>query len=170
MADTQGSTGTLTRTADEYTKAALDHVWVHSANWSELAEKKGMHVFERGQGAMLYDAHGKEWIDGIAGLWVVNAGHGRREIGEAMAEQAGKLAYVSAANYTTDPRGRAGRDHRRDLLPGDLNRVFFCSGGSEAVETRDEDRQAGPGDARLPEALQDHRPARLVPRRDLSAR
>ncbi|MDQ3547286.1 MAG: aspartate aminotransferase family protein, partial [Chloroflexota bacterium] len=76
----------------------------------------------------------KEFIDGIAGLWVVNAGHGRREIGDAMAEQAGKLAYVSAANYTTVP-ATALAEEIANLLPGDLNRLFFCSGGSEAVES-----------------------------------
>jgi adenosylmethionine-8-amino-7-oxononanoate aminotransferase len=76
-------------------REALEHVWIHGGNWSELAEKQGLHVFERGEGIHLYDARGKEWIDGIAGLWVVNAGHGRREIGEAMAEQAGKVAYAS---------------------------------------------------------------------------
>ena len=73
---------------------------------------------------MLYDVHGKEFIDGIAGLWVVNAGHGRREIGEAMAEQAGKLAYVSAANYTTVP-AVALAEEIADLLPGDLNRTLL---------------------------------------------
>ncbi len=103
MANGQGSGGAATMTADQYTKKALDHVWVHSANWQDLAEKKGMQVFDHGKGAMLYDVYGKEFIDGIAGLWVVNAGHGRREIGDAMAEQAGRLAYVSAANYTTVP-------------------------------------------------------------------
>ena len=113
---------------------ALDHVWIHGGNWAELAEKQGLHVFERGEGIYLYDALGKEWIDGIAGLWVVNAGHGRREIGEAMAEQAGKVAYASAASYTTVPAVQLA-DTLAELTPGDLSRVFYCSGGSEAVET-----------------------------------
>ena len=113
---------------------ALEHVWIHSGNWAELAEKQGLHVFERGEGIYLYDALGKQWIDGIAGLWVVNAGHGRREIGEAMAEQAGKVAYASAASYTTVPAVQLA-DTLAELTPGDLSRVFYCSGGSEAVET-----------------------------------
>src|SRR5215213_3151289 len=115
-------------------REALDHVWIHTSNWVELAEKQGLHVFERGEGIMLHDARGKAWIDGIAGLWVVNAGHGRREIGDAMAEQAGKLAYVSAASYTTIPAVQLA-EKLAELTPGDLQRVFFCSGGSEAVET-----------------------------------
>ena len=113
---------------------ALDHVWIHTSNWTELAEQQGLHVFERGEGIYLDDARGKRWIDGISGLWVVNAGHGRREIGEAMAEQAGKVAYASAASYTTTPAVQLAHT-LAELTPGDLSRVFFCSGGSEAVET-----------------------------------
>ncbi len=119
---------------DPRERKALEHVWIHSANYVELAEKRGLHVFERGKGCMLYDVHGEEWIDGIAGLWVVNAGHGRREIGDAMAEQAGKLAYVSAASYTTVPAVQLS-EMIAEITPGDLDRVFFCSGGSEAVES-----------------------------------
>ena len=73
-------------------------------------------------------------MDGIAGLWVVNAGHGRREIGEAMAAQAGTLAYVSSASYTSVPAVQLS-EMIAEITPGDLNRVFFCSGGSEAVES-----------------------------------
>ncbi len=128
----EASSGAMT--AEQYTKAALDHVWIHSANWGEIAADKGLKIFERGEGALLFDVDGREYIDGIAGLWVVNAGHGRAEIGEAMAKQAAKLAYVSAANYTTTPNV-ALAEVIADLLPGDLNRLFFCSGGSEAVES-----------------------------------
>ena len=113
---------------------ALDHVWIHSGNYAELAEKQGMHVFEWGEGSTLYDARGNGWIDALSGLWVVNAGHGRREIGEAMAAQASKLAYVSASSYTSVPAVQLA-EILAQLTPGDLSRVFFCSGGSEAVET-----------------------------------
>ena len=119
---------------DPVEQAALEHVWIHSANYIELAEKRGLHVFASGKGCMLSDVHGEEWIDGIAGLWVVNAGHGRREIGDAMAEQAGRLAYVSASSYTTVPAVQLA-EMIAELTPGDLDRVFFCSGGSEAVES-----------------------------------
>jgi adenosylmethionine-8-amino-7-oxononanoate aminotransferase len=82
----------------------------------------------------MWDIEGREYIDGMAGLFVVNAGHGRAEIGQAMAEQAAKIAYVTAAVYTTDTTITLA-DTIADLLPGDLNRLFFCSGGSEAVES-----------------------------------
>lgn len=119
---------------DPIEREALEHVWIHSANYIELAERQGLHVFARGKGCMLYDVHGEEWIDGISGLWVVNAGHGRQEIGDAMAEQAGRLAYVSASSYTTVPAVQLA-EMIAELTPGDLERVFFCSGGSEAVES-----------------------------------
>jgi adenosylmethionine-8-amino-7-oxononanoate aminotransferase len=112
----------------------LDHVWIHTVNYVELAERQGLHVFERGEGCTLYDARGEAWIDALAGLWVVNAGHGRREIAEAMAEQASKLAYVSSAAYTSVPAVQLA-ETLAQLTPGDLRRVFFSSGGSEAVET-----------------------------------
>ncbi|CAN5620892.1 aminotransferase class III-fold pyridoxal phosphate-dependent enzyme [soil metagenome] len=132
--------GRSTSTASEPTapayleSSARDHVWIHSATWVEVAESDGLRVFDRGDGSTIYDVHGREYIDGISGLWVVNAGHGRREIGEAMGQQASRLAYASAMSFTTVPAVQlAGMLAER--TPGDLNRVFFCSGGSEAVES-----------------------------------
>lgn len=119
---------------DQISKSALEHVWIHTANWVDIAEKQGLKVFDRGDGARLYDVDGREYLDGISGLWVVNAGHGRAEIGEAMKEQAARLAYVSAASYTNVP-AVALAEQIAELAPGDLQRVFFCSGGSEAVES-----------------------------------
>ena len=115
-------------------QSALDHVWIHSGSYIELAEKQGLHVFDHGQGCMLYDVRGQEWIDALSGLWVVNAGHGRQEIGEAMGQQAAKLAYVSSASYTSVPAVQLA-ETLAEITPGDLSRVFFSSGGSEAVET-----------------------------------
>lgn len=112
----------------------LAHVWIHTVNYVELAERRGLHVFARGEGSTLYDARGEAWIDALSGLWVVNAGHGRREIAEAMAAQASTLAYVSSAAYTSVPAVELAETLAR-LTPGDLQRVFFSSGGSEAVET-----------------------------------
>ncbi len=113
---------------------ALDHVWVHAAPWTDIARSEGMRVFNRGEGIRLWDIQGREYLDGISGLWVVNAGHGRAEIGEVMGEQAKKLAYVSAASYTSEPTVRLAH-MLSEITPGDLSRVYFCSGGSEAVET-----------------------------------
>ncbi|WP_041960585.1 aminotransferase family protein [Bradyrhizobium japonicum] len=115
-------------------RQALDHVWIHSARWLDLAERDGLHVIVRGDGSTLYDAHGRTFLDGLAGLYLVNVGHGRKEIGEAMAKQAADIAYVSSADYTCLPAVQLG-EVLAQLTPGDLNRFFFCSGGSEAVES-----------------------------------
>lgn len=114
--------------------AALDHVWIHFSPWSEIANTAGPRVFVRGEGSTLWDTQGRSYVDVISGLWLVNAGHGRREIAEAMAAQASELAYAATTGFTTAPAAQLA--HRLSALtPGDLNRVFFCSGGSEAVET-----------------------------------
>ncbi len=113
---------------------ALEHVWIHQAPWIEIAESDGLRVFDRGEGSTIYDVRGRAYIDGIAGLWVVNAGHGRKEIAEAMAKQAARLGYASSMNFTTVPAVQAA-SMIAELTPGDLNRVFFASGGSEAVES-----------------------------------
>ena len=65
-------------------QSARDHVWIHNTSWVDVAADEGLHVFDRGEGCFLYDVQGREYIDGISGLWVVNAGHGRKEIGAAM--------------------------------------------------------------------------------------
>jgi adenosylmethionine-8-amino-7-oxononanoate aminotransferase len=124
---------------DDVTPGAIDqmareHVWAHSLPWVDVAENDGMRVFAKGLASKLWDIHDREYLDGISGLWVVNAGHGRAEIGAAMAEQAGKLAYVSSEAYTSEPTVHLA--HKlAEIMPGDLSRVYFCSGGSEAVET-----------------------------------
>jgi len=103
-------------------------------DWEELTEREGMKIFARAKNTTLYDVRGREYLDGLAGLMVVNVGHGRREIGEAMGYQAGEIAYAASSNYTTIPTVKLSETLAR-ITPGDLDRVFFCSGGSEAVET-----------------------------------
>jgi len=133
--DNGHGTATIDPTLPAYVEQnARDHVWIHSAPWVEIAEGTGNFVFDRGEGVKLYDVHGREYYDGISGLWVVNAGHGRREIAEAMGGQAARLAYASAMNFTTVPAVQLA-EMVAERTPGDLNRVFFCSGGSEAVES-----------------------------------
>ncbi len=131
---TQGTAVLDSVSPDALRQSARDHIWVHSASWVDMAEGDGLHVFDRGEGSLLYDVHGREYIDGISGLWVVNAGHGRKEIGAVMGEQAGRLAYAAAGSFTTVPAVKLAA-MLAERTPGDLNRVFFCSGGSEAVET-----------------------------------
>jgi adenosylmethionine-8-amino-7-oxononanoate aminotransferase len=88
----------------------------------------------RGDGAYVWDANGKRYLDGLAGLFVVNAGHGRQELAEAAAKQASELAYFPLWSYA-HPKAIELADRIATLTPGDLNRVFFTTGGSEAVES-----------------------------------
>ena len=83
-------------------QAARDHVWIHQLPWAEF-ESDNLRIFDRGEGARLYDVHGREYLDAIAGLWVVNTGHGRREIAQAYADHA---AHMRRTRHWRTPRDR----------------------------------------------------------------
>ena len=92
---------------------ALDHVWIHSARWLDLAERDGLRVLVRGEGSTVWDAQGKAYLDGFAGLAVVNVGHGRREIAEAIAEQTVRLAYYpTTRQFANRPAAELGGQAR----------------------------------------------------------
>ena len=97
-------------------------------------EQQGYRTIVRGEGLYVEDSAGKRLLDGTAGLWCVAVGHGRKEIADAMAKQASQLAYYSSFEYRTEP-ALALADRIAGLAPGDLNHVFFTSGGSESVDT-----------------------------------
>lgn len=122
------------RASNPIEEAALKHVWVHYTPWDQVASPKGPKVFVKGEGIYLTDVRGDRYIDAISGIWVVGAGHGRKEIADAMAEQAAKVSYISAYSYTSEPTAKLAAKIAQ-LTPGDLDRVFFVSSGSEAVET-----------------------------------
>ncbi|MBW2416104.1 MAG: aspartate aminotransferase family protein [Deltaproteobacteria bacterium] len=98
-------------------------------------EKNGPRVVSGGKGIRVEFADGTSAIDGLSGLWNINVGHGRSEIGEAVAEQMKRVPYYPAFwGYATEPAIRLA-ERIANLLPGDLNRVLFTSGGSDANET-----------------------------------
>ena len=98
-------------------------------------EKDGALVITRGQGAYLWDAAGRQYLDAVGGLWCTNIGLGRREMAQAIADQAEKLAFSNHfVDMTNDPAARLSAK-LADLAPGDLNRVHFTTGGSTAVDT-----------------------------------
>lgn len=82
----------------------------------------------------IWDDRGKSYIDGLSGLFVVQAGHGRAELAQVAARQAEKLAYFPLWSYATEPAIELA-DRLAGYAPGDLNRVFFTTGGGEAVES-----------------------------------
>src|SRR6202023_4031056 len=82
----------------------------------------------------VYDEHGKRYLDGLSALYCVNVGHGRAELGEAAARQAKELGFYTNWSYA-HPRSIELATRIAGLAPVDLNRVFFTSGGSEAVES-----------------------------------
>jgi adenosylmethionine-8-amino-7-oxononanoate aminotransferase len=91
-------------------------------------------IIVRGEGSWVWDEHGNKYLDGLSALFCVNAGHGRTELGEAAARQAGELGFYTNWSYA-HPRAIELAAKIAELTPGDLNRVFFTSGGSEAVES-----------------------------------
>jgi adenosylmethionine-8-amino-7-oxononanoate aminotransferase len=90
-------------------------------------------VIERGEGCWLYDADGTAYLDACGGAYVVNVGHGVAEIADAMAEQARRLAYVSGMAFSHDPVEEFASELAA-LAPGDLDKVYPLSSGSDAIE------------------------------------
>ncbi|RIV34487.1 aspartate aminotransferase family protein [Micromonospora radicis] len=111
---------------------ATDHLWMHFTRMASYSAGE-VPTIVRGEGAYVWDAQGRRYLDGLAGLFVVNAGHGRTELAEAAAKQAGELAYFPLWSYA-HPTAVELAERIAALTPGDLNRVFFTTGGSEAVE------------------------------------
>ena len=112
---------------------AKDHLWMHFSRQSVL-EEHGVPIIVKGEGHHIWDSKGKKYIDGLSGLFVVNAGHGRKRLAEVAAKQAEELAFFPIWSYA-HPSAIELADRLADHAPGDLNRVFFSTGGGEAVET-----------------------------------
>jgi adenosylmethionine-8-amino-7-oxononanoate aminotransferase len=91
-------------------------------------------VITRGEGCYVYDEHGRRYLDGLSALFCVNIGHGRADIAQAGADQARELGFFTNWSYAHPPAIELAV-RIAGLAPGDLNRVFFTSGGSEAVES-----------------------------------
>ncbi|WP_291045407.1 aspartate aminotransferase family protein [Herbiconiux sp.] len=122
------------RTEAELQAMAKDHLWMHFSRQSVMESGAGVPIITKGEGHHIWDSTGKKYIDGLSGLFVVNAGHGRRRLAEVAAKQAEELAFFPIWSYA-HPSAIELADRLADLAPGDLNRVFFSTGGGEAVET-----------------------------------
>ncbi|MBB3040511.1 aspartate aminotransferase family protein [Nocardioides soli] len=123
----------MTSDYDHLQRAAKDHLWMHFTRHSSYDEAD-VPIIVRGEGAYIYDAQGKRYLDGLGGLFVSQLGHGRTELAEAAAAQAKELAFHPLWSYA-HPNAILLAERIAGYAPGSLNRVFFTSGGGEAVET-----------------------------------
>jgi adenosylmethionine-8-amino-7-oxononanoate aminotransferase len=119
--------------ADSLAARARDHLWMHFTRQSSYATSP-VPTIVRGDGAYIYDVHGRKYLDGLAGLFVVQVGHGRSELAQAAYKQASELAFFPLWSYAHPPAIELA-DRLAEHAPGDLNKVFFTTGGGEAVET-----------------------------------
>jgi len=113
--------------------AAKEHLWLHFTQMSTY-KSEDVPVIVRGSGPYVYDNHGKRYLDGLSGLFVSMVGHGRTELAEAASKQAAELAYFPLWSYA-HPSAVQLAARIAELAPGDLNKVFFTTSGSEAVES-----------------------------------
>ncbi|MEI7760507.1 MAG: aspartate aminotransferase family protein [Thermoleophilia bacterium] len=113
---------------------ARDHLWMHFTRMGGFGEGQDVPIIVKGDGCYLWDANGKRYLDALAGLFSVNIGYGYgEEIGQAALEQMRELPFYTNWSYA-HPKAIELATELASLAPGDLNRVFFVSGGSEAVE------------------------------------
>jgi adenosylmethionine-8-amino-7-oxononanoate aminotransferase len=118
----------------ELQQAARDHLWLHFTRMGGYGDGE-LPIIVRGEGCYLEDANGKRYLDALAGLFAVQIGYSYGdEVGEAAAAQMRELPFYTNWSYA-HPRAIELAAEVAKLAPGDLNRVFFVSGGSEAVES-----------------------------------
>jgi adenosylmethionine-8-amino-7-oxononanoate aminotransferase len=130
MASTEEAVRTEPGTLQEL---ARRHLWMHFTRMSAFEDHE-IPIITRGEGCYVYDEHGNRYLDGLSALFCVNIGHGRADIAQAGADQAKELGFFTNWSYA-HPRAIELAARIASLAPGDLNRVFFTSGGSEAVES-----------------------------------
>jgi adenosylmethionine-8-amino-7-oxononanoate aminotransferase len=119
--------------AGDLQSQAKRHLWMHFTRMGAYDQAE-VPVIVRGDGCYVYDEHGKRYLDGLSALYCVNIGHGRGELGQAAADQAKELGFYTNWSYA-HPRSIELATRIASLAPGNLNRVFFTSGGSESVES-----------------------------------
>src|SRR3954466_14388565 len=127
------ATPPVSGTQSELQELAKKHLWMHFTRMGAYDDHE-VPVIVRGDGCYVWDEHGKRYLDGLSALFCVNAGHGRTEIGEAIAAQVRELDFITVWSYA-HPQAIELASRIASLAPGDLNRVFFTNSGSEAVES-----------------------------------
>ncbi len=123
----------MPRDYDALQRSAKDHLWMHFTRHSTY-DQSDVPIIVRGEGPYIWDAQGKKYLDALAGLFVSQLGHGRTELAQAAAKQAQELAFMPLWSYA-HPTAIELAERVAGYAPGGLNRVFFTTGGGEAVET-----------------------------------
>tara|TARA_Y100000590_G_scaffold90437_1_gene101997 strand:- start:2470 stop:3849 length:1380 start_codon:yes stop_codon:yes gene_type:complete len=118
---------------EELKQQATEHFWPHARQTNDMFGDNGLKLVSDSKGVWVYDVEGKEWFDTLSGMWLVNIGHGRKEIADAVYEQMQGISYSPGGTVTPVTAELAGRV--ASLAPDKQARVYFVSGGSEAVET-----------------------------------
>jgi adenosylmethionine-8-amino-7-oxononanoate aminotransferase len=117
-----------------YSERARRNLWLQMSRMGAYSEKHEIPIIVRGEGTHVYDVNGKEYFDGISGLFTNALGHGRPEFAEAAAESMNNMTFFPIWTYA-HPKAIELAEKVASLAPGDLNRVFFTTGGAEANES-----------------------------------
>src|SRR3954465_9084106 len=128
------ATQTAKTEANALQEQAQRHLWMHFTRMGSFGPEHEVPIIVRGEGCYVWDDHGNRYLDGLSALFCVNIGHGRHDVAQAGADQAKELGFFTTWSYA-HPRAIELAAKLAELAPGDLNRVFFTSGGSESVET-----------------------------------
>jgi adenosylmethionine-8-amino-7-oxononanoate aminotransferase len=129
----EAATPAVTGSQSELQELARKHLWMHFTRMGAYEDHE-LPIIVRGEGSYVWDEHGKRYLDGLSALFCVNAGHGRTELGDAAAEQIKELGFYTNWSYAHPPAIKLAA-RIAELAPEHMNRVFFTSGGSEAVES-----------------------------------
>jgi adenosylmethionine-8-amino-7-oxononanoate aminotransferase len=120
--------------AGELQEQARKHLWMHFTRMGAFDAAHEIPIIVRGDGCYVFDQHGRRYLDGLSALYCVNIGHGRAAVAQAGADQGAELGFFTNWGYA-HPRAIELASRIATLAPGDLNRVFFTSGGSESVDS-----------------------------------
>ena len=118
---------------EELKELATAHFWPHARPAGDMSDETGIKLATKAEGVWVEDAEGKRWFDTIAGMWLKNIGHGRKEIADAVYEQMQDISYSPGGTVSPVTVKLAAKV--ASLAPDKDSRVYFVSGGSEAVET-----------------------------------
>lgn len=123
-----------TKDTSKMREVARKRLWQFGTSLQKMVKSDGPIIFERGDNCYLYDSNGHSYLDALSGVWVVNAGHGRSSIIEAMYTQSNQLNYVLSEEGYANPREIELAEKLSMLTDNIMDRSYFTNGGSEAVE------------------------------------